>query len=190
MGLVDPMAVTEEADIHRTRQVLLERIRSLPGISFGSLQRSLGLNKGTLEYHLRFLEKKREVFSRKTGRMRTYYSSSHDPSRTVGWEGILPEQRKVLEMIRSEPGLTPDQLLQRTDISKSRLYRIVRSLKEHRVVMEVEKGSGTVYEYVSNEDLIDEMLIELAERFMKGELDRETFLRLKGLLDRKRKGTM
>jgi len=56
--------------------------------------------------------------------------------------------------------------------------------------MEVEKGSGTVYEYVSNEDLIDEMLIELAERFMKGELDRETFLRLKGLLDRKRKGTM
>ena len=181
---------SEDVNIHRTRQVLLERIRSLPGISFGSLQRSLGLNKGTLEYHLRYLERERDIFSKKTGRSRTYYSSSHDPSRTVGWEGILPEQRKVLEMIRGEPGIDMYQLLQRTDLSKPRLHRIINSLKEHRAVMEVENGSGTCYECVSNDDLVDEMLLELAERFMKGELDRGTFLRMKDLLDRRKNGSL
>lgn len=188
-GPDDPMT-TEDVDIHRTRQVLLERIRTLPGVSFSSLQRSFALNKGTLEYHLHYLERKNDIISKKTGRSRTYYSSAHDPFGTIGWDGILPEQKRVLNIIRNEPGIDLSQLLQRTNISKPKLYRVISTLKEHRTIMEVENGKGTGYEFITNDDLLEEMLLELADRFMKGELDRETFLRMKDLLDRKKKGAV
>jgi predicted transcriptional regulator len=69
-GKINP-TVTETVD---TKALILEQICKTPGIRYRELLRLAGLSNGTLEYHLRILERTQKVTAcRRDGRRAKYY---------------------------------------------------------------------------------------------------------------------
>ena len=173
---------TEEAD-HRTRELLLESIRETPGVSFGVLMRSLGLNEGTLRYHLSYLERKQLVYSRKEGRKRIYFTSACPVLAPDIERDLSRDQTRVLNLIKESPGMNQGELLSHLNIHRRDLRDIIKKLESERLIWEVENGNGVCYEYITRERLVKEILLDLVERFLKGEIDQATFLNIKRWLD-------
>jgi predicted transcriptional regulator len=159
--------------------MLIEHIRDRPGISFSRLMILLGLNEGTLRYHLNYLERKEMVRSRKEGSRRVYFTSEMSPSPDKWNGGLTKDQNRVLSIIRKHPGIKPKDLHATTELSRRGLKNIILKLKKEHIIWEVENGNGPGYEIITRERLKEEMLLELAERFLKGEIDQSTFLHLK-----------
>ena len=176
------MVTTEEAD-HRTRELLLEAIRDTPGVSFGRLMISLRLNEGTLRYHLSYLERKELVYSRKEGRRRVYFTSACPELSLDVERGLSREQRRVLNLIKESPGIGHHEILSYLNINRKDLKGIIRKLESEKLIWEVENGNGVCYEYITRERLVNEILLDLVERFLKGEIDQTTFLNIKRWLD-------
>ncbi|MBN1539172.1 MAG: hypothetical protein JW939_03435 [Candidatus Thermoplasmatota archaeon] len=182
------MGTIEEPD-HDTRELLLDRIRETPGISFGALMRSLELNEGTLRYHLTYLERKELIYSRKKGRRRVYFTSAC-PSLSSGVHRKLTrEQRRVLNLIKESPGIDQGSLLSSMNIHKKDLRGIITKLQDEHLIWEIENGNGVSYEYITREKLVNEILLDLVERFLKGEIDRNAFLSIKRWLDDNRENS-
>ena len=75
---------------HRSRRLLLNYIKSHPGVSFGEVRDVFEMNDSTLRYHLRYLERSRKVTSERVGRERHYYCEGVDKARGIGSEVSLP----------------------------------------------------------------------------------------------------
>ena len=86
-------------------------------------------------------------------------------------------------MICGEPGIKVSDISHQLDISKARCYQIAQRLKRDHLVMEVQNGNGIGYVYVTRERLMREMLVDLAEKMLRGEIDRETFFKFKGIIE-------
>ncbi len=171
---------------HQTRELLLDRIKDRPGISFSMLMRALSLNEGTLRYHLNYLERKELITSRKEGTRRMYFTSFLSSSGRPGGGGLNREQTRVLNLIRGNPGIKPEEILASTDLSRRGLRRVVDKLKKEHIIWEVENGNGPGYEVITRQRLVEEMLLDLAEKFLKGDIDQTTFLHLKDRIEGER----
>lgn len=177
------ISLGEDQEGIANRKRLMKRIRADPGLSFKDLVKVLGINEGTLRYHLHYLERKSFVFSRKEGRKRLYYS--HDPNhvRAVREDDLPLDRRRVLDIISGEPGICVSEIAKRLDMSKARCYRVTQRLKKDHLVMEVRDGNVIGYVFVTRQRLAEEMLMDLAEKMLRGEVDRETFFRLKRAIE-------
>jgi predicted transcriptional regulator len=174
-----------EATEHETREILLEHIRDRPGIAFSRLMSLLDLNEGTLRYHLNYLERKELVVSKKEGVKRVYFTS-HLSNIGPAWRADLTkDQNRVLCLIRKHPGIKPREILASTELSRNGLRNIIVKLKKEHMIWEVENGSGPGYELITRERLIEEMLLDLVDRFLNGEIDQSTFLHLKEWIEGK-----
>lgn len=176
------MVERDEGD-HRTRELLLERIKEVPGISFGNLMKSLDLNEGTLRYHLTYLERKELIYSRKSGRKRIYYTSVCPGFSMDIKRDLTKDQRRVLNLIRKSPGMSQNEILSSINIYKKDLKGIIEKLVGDHLIWEVENGNGICYEYITKEKLVNEIILDLVERFLKGEIEQTTFLKIKQWLD-------
>ena len=175
------MSVYVSSD-HQTRELLLESIKERPGISFSRLMRALNLNEGTLRYHLRYLERKDLISSKKEGAKRVYFSSLSS-SAGVYKADLTRDQTRVLNVIRRNPGIGQKGILGYTELSRKGLKNIIQRLKKDHLIWELENGNGLGYEVITRKRLKEEMLIELAEKFLKDEIDQTTFLDLKEWID-------
>ncbi len=76
------------------RDVILDVIRSNPGIHFREIQRRTGAAVGQIEYHLYQLERLEKIHSREDGKIRRYFTS----------EGTGLIQRRVIFFLRNPAG--------------------------------------------------------------------------------------
>lgn len=178
------MSSKNESD-HRTRDLLMVQIRDRPGISFGRLMRSLDLNEGTLRYHLNYLERKEVIKSRKEGRRRVYFVTHLNMNDGVNPE-LHREHKRVLTMIRRAPGIKPKEIMRETGLTRRKLDSIITKLQREHLIWSVENGNGVGYEIITRERIVEEMLLDLVERFLKGEIDRSSFMRIKQWLEDER----
>ena len=176
------MKKSEDMD-HDTRDSLLDRISETPGISFGDLKRALDINEGTLRYHLRYLERKELIYSRKRGRKRLYFTSFYPERSADIHRRLTREQRRVLNLIRKTPGIDQDGIFSHLNIHRKDMRYIIKKLQDEHLIWEIENGNGVFYEYITRERLVDEILIDLVERFLRGNIDQRTFLNIKRWLD-------
>lgn len=97
------------------RRRILERIRAVPGIHMRRLSRDLRIVVGTLEPHLRSLERIQLIVSHKEGRRRSFFAKDQIDVQDVRLLSVLRNRtwRKILVEILNEPGLTFGSLAQR-----------------------------------------------------------------------------
>ncbi|HEV8594112.1 MAG TPA: winged helix-turn-helix transcriptional regulator, partial [Thermoplasmata archaeon] len=89
---------------HETRGMIRGYIVANPGDHYNAIKEALELPNGTLAYHLQVLQKEMIVKSVKDGKFRRFY-----PMEMRMPEGGEPTkiQRVILDLIRTNPGITP-----------------------------------------------------------------------------------
>lgn len=139
----------EEVLDHETRGRIRGHIESDPGIHYNELLRKLGLNNGTLAYHLQVLEREGYIVSRNSGVYRFYFpfnmSIPAHPFR------LKPVQRMMLGKIMERPGISQKELAKVTGTKRSTVNYNVKILAENGFVLLVRKGNTTEC-YVIDED--------------------------------------
>ena len=122
---------------HFTRGRIYGYIEANPGAHYNMLRESLGLNNGSLAYHLRMLEKTEYVISRKAGKCRYFYPTSVNISRKNGLSNL---QNSILEKIVETPDITQKEIADQTGVSQQVVSYNVKKMMKDGVVKAKKNG--------------------------------------------------
>jgi predicted transcriptional regulator len=184
------MSNGEGALDHRTRKVIFNYIASNPGVSFGSVRKYFDLNESTLKYHLNYLERSKQVTSRREGRLRCYFCMRNNgfdlsqiPQTTLNQ--LNKNQRVILNMIIHNPGLGKSDLIVRTKLNRKTLEYNLDKLTELKLIWKVKtEGAELGYEFITKESLRQEIYNRLLMKLLTDEIDENTFKKIKKKLER------
>ncbi|MCK5559517.1 MAG: right-handed parallel beta-helix repeat-containing protein, partial [Thermoplasmata archaeon] len=103
-----------------------------PGESYNTIKKNLKLNNGALAYHLKVLEREREVRSERDGLYKRFYP----------FEGKITDeilelsklQKRLVNLIKRKPGQTQKQLADRLKVPTQKINYHVKILEEARVL--------------------------------------------------------
>ena len=178
---------------HRTRKLVFNYVSAHPGSSFGTIREVFDLTEGTLDYHLHYLERHGLMRSTSQGRQRLYYPvhaaapgelqvrlPEFDPA------SLTEVQQRILTIIRQKPGMSISELETVSGMNRRVLQYNIKVLRERMVVVKQGNGRSTRYESATQEKLNEELNRFVIMKFLKGEIDEETYLRLKGGVERER----
>ena len=88
-------------------------------------------------------------------------------------------QKKTLNIIKSNPGITKKELLRKTGMKKDTLTYNIQRLQKLSFIWKVRSGRNTGYECITRERLRDEIYRLLLDDFLEGKIDEEKFLAMK-----------
>ena len=176
---------------HKTRKMVYNYISAHPGAAFGTIQSVFDLTVGTLRYHLGYLEKHRLLTSRLNGGHKCYYPTNDTGSGLGNHPGLdmntLTEpQKTILDLIQQRPGIQIGELETSTGLDRRVIQYNLERLRGLKIVWKVGNGRNTRYEYVTNERLREDLAKLLMVKFLNDEIDEETYLVLKGQVERER----
>jgi predicted transcriptional regulator len=174
----------ERGNENDTRENLDRFILDNPGVSFSHILKLFKINRGTLRYHLQYLEGEERVKSIRKGQQNCYYSTqvgSFDP--VTGASDLTRKQIRILRAIKDDPGISRKDLLDLTKQSREEVNYNLKRLKDKKVIWKIADGGDPCYEFITKEKLAAEMMAIILEKFLDDEMDRETFLMLKRKLD-------
>lgn len=177
----------ERGNTNETREDLDHYILENPGISFAHIMKVFGLNRGTLRYHLDYLEGEERVRSMRKGQQNCYYSNqigALDP--ITGGSDLTRKQIRLLRAIKNKPGISRKALIELTTQSREEVNYNLRRLKDKKVIWKITDGGDPCYEFITKEQLAAEMMAIILEKFLDDEIDRETFLMLKNKLEQQK----
>ncbi len=101
---------------HDTRCAAYLCIRENPGINHSSLSRRLGINAGTLRYHLAALCETRKIRSEHTHGLLRYYANGRAAGEGEGYP-LNGTRRRILDLLAQDPGMTRKELASALDIA-------------------------------------------------------------------------
>jgi len=140
-------------NIYRKR--LYDFIKSRPGCYFSEIIKATGLNRGTLEYHLRIMETKKVIVSHRTNRRRHYfpnlfaYRKEEQTVITALKNDVY--RRIILEILNSNSqSITHKTLVERIGLSGSTITHHIKHLKEQGIVKVDTNSRHTTYSINSN----------------------------------------
>jgi len=99
-----------------TRGMIYGFIMSNPGVHYNFIKQKLGLNNGSIVYHLTVLERQELIKSEKVGLYKRFYPRCG----TLSDSGIMEltdAQESLLELVRANPGLTQREIASRLGLS-------------------------------------------------------------------------
>lgn len=120
---------------HLSRATLLDEFQKQRVVSTDELRDRLGMNRGTLLWHLRLLERLELVRSKRVGRVRVWYR--RDAGAPTNEELLVedaPQRRSVLDAITQQPGLSLSDVARATGLAKSSVHRHVATLASAGIV--------------------------------------------------------
>jgi predicted transcriptional regulator len=174
----------ERGNTNDTRESIDRYILENPGISFSNILKAFKINRGTLRYHLQYLEGEERIKMVRRGQKNCYYSTQMgilDP--VAGTGGLTLKQIRLLRAIKNRPGISRKELIELTKQSREEINYNLKRLKDKKVVWKIADGGDPCYEFITKEELAVEMMALLIEKFLDDEIDRETFLMLKRKLE-------
>ncbi len=176
----------DEAFEHRTRRMVYNYISTHPGASFGMIKKFFDMNTSTLMYHLRFLERKQTIVSKREGRHRRYYGTSKswsDTSLTIIPRAdinlLTQTQKRLIYLIRNKPGITKIELMHKTKINRKNITYNLKKLIKLNFIWLVKRDDILGYEFITREKLREEMFNKLILKLVANEIDEETYLKIK-----------
>jgi len=169
------------------RRRILHFVGQNPGSTLQGIGGSLGINESTLRYHLKCLEREGDAEVRTLSGRRLVYPGSGSSHGKIGGEEerkLDIGSRRVLSLIRGDPGIELMDILERTDISKKDVRMVLRGLIRSRRIVMVEDREREKCSYYLTGTYYDSMFRYLVELLLKREIDEDTFLERKAELDR------
>jgi hypothetical protein len=125
-----------------TRGMIYGFIMSNPGVHYNFIKQRLGLNNGSIVYHLTVLERQELIKSEKVGLYKRFYPMGQTLSET-GIMELNDTQQAMLELVRKSPGLTQRELADRLGLSSRVVNYHVGLLQRARLVMLEKDGKVT-----------------------------------------------
>lgn len=173
---------------NRTRKMIYNYIKSYPGVSFGKIKDFFELNESTLKYHLVYLERTKDITSRREGRRRCYFSSQHefdDNKKTdePDFSVFTRNQQVILKLIIRNPGITRTELLSKTKLNRKTFGYNIDRLVEQKTIWVINSSDEIGYEYITKDKLYKEMYNGLLMKLLSNEIDEETFHKIKKKLE-------
>ena len=129
---------------HETRWGIFSYINENPGRHFRELTRRLDVNRNTLSHHINKLEKAGLLTSVYDGYYKRYYPLNSESLDKV----FTPVQEKIIGVLKENPGITYNGLIEKTDKTISTLSYHMRSLVDKGVVKKVRRNKK-LYLYLS-----------------------------------------
>ena len=100
---------------HDTRRAAYLCIRENPGINHSSLSRRLGINVGTLRYHLAALCEAGKIRSKRDHGLLRYYASGRAAREGEGYP-LNGTRKRILDLLMQDPGMTRKEVASALDI--------------------------------------------------------------------------
>ncbi|UCH88722.1 MAG: winged helix-turn-helix transcriptional regulator [Thermoplasmata archaeon] len=182
------MAVESASLEHKTRKQIYNYIYSNPGVPFKIIMNFLSLNKSTLTYHLKYLEKSNQITSKREGRQRHYFCNQQPSIESKNQLPIMENtlnknQQKILDLVKNQPGISVKDLNFRTRINQSTIEYNLNRLIELKLIWKVKTDNGIGYEYITKDILRKEMFNRLLKKLLTNEIDEETYHRIRRKLE-------
>lgn len=133
---------------HPNRKRLMELIKEAPGLNIQELADALDVERTTVKHHIRVLQDKSYVVTRRQGRHRLHFPSSMNPKQRASLTTLrIPSVRAVVEALYRNPtGLSPSKLARRLDVSKRTIRRALDRLRsEDLLYVEADKDSDVAH---------------------------------------------
>jgi len=138
---------------HETRTAIYDHICAHPGIRLGTLAEDLGINRGTLRYHLGRLQEFGMIAAAAVGGQTGYFENRQKYS-ILEEKALIhlknPNTRKILLILLEKPGASRRDLAERLGITASSVSWHLRRLSGDGIVLR-EKAGGDVRYSLSEE---------------------------------------
>jgi predicted transcriptional regulator len=128
-----------------TRGRLMGYLQSNPGVNYNLIRDELGLNNGTLTYHLQVMEREGYIRSERSGLHKRFYPLNAKKEDRIR----LDEQ--VLATLRKNPGISQKDLAFRLGQSPSTIHRVLHKLNGAGMV-EFKRDGKVTHCYLSPEE--------------------------------------
>lgn len=131
----------EDVLMHETRELVYDYVKSHPGDHFRAIMNKLSLTNGTLAHHLYTLEKQEFIKSERDGPYKRFYPHGYK------FEGSVMEinglQKKILDIIESNPGISQKRLASLLGISPPTVNYHIKTMVGARLVELQRNGKET-----------------------------------------------
>jgi len=120
------------------RKEIYEKIKEMPGITYGELREVLLVKNGTLSNHISKLEKADLIVSRKIGIYRRFYPAI----------GIAPPEieDEIKKVVRENPGLSQSEIASSLHVTRQVIkYHIGKLLKEGQIIFRKNGRTSMIY---------------------------------------------
>ena len=183
----------ERALKQKTRKLIYNYICTHPGVSNATIREVFDLKQGTLSYHLNYLERCELIISKVSGKFRCCYPV--DPPNSTSLlrkafhfdPGTLTElQQRLLAVVKQRPGINITELETMLNVNRRVLQYNIKVLREKMLVWKIGNGRNTQYEFASQERIHNELSRFAIMQYMNGDIDEETYNRLKGEIEREK----
>ena len=164
-------------------------IATYPGVSFNNLKNIFELTDSNLRYHLNYLEKNNKISSGLEKEIRCFYPHPASvtlikkPENAIDSQKLTPSQERILNIIMKYPGINQKELINKSGINRLKVIRNVNTLRKLDLVRNRKHQNNVYYDYVPDVEMKFTILKGLVFKFLKDEIDEETFLRLKRKLE-------
>ena len=133
---------------NQNRQKIFKYILDNPGTTMAEISKNLGINRGTLSYHLMMLDKQNRVIPYKTrGRIHYFLNESTYGEKEKAVLSALKNEkhRRIISEILSSGQITHETLAGRIGVSAPTINWHIRHLKEEGIVRADTDGRYTAY---------------------------------------------
>ena len=133
---------------NQNRQSIFKYISDNPCTTTAEMSRNLGINRGTLQYHLMMLKKRNRVIPYKTRGKIHYFlnESTYGEKEKVALAALKNEKhRRIISEILNSEQITHEKLAERIGVSAPTINWHIRHLKEEGIVRADTDGRHTAY---------------------------------------------
>ena len=133
---------------NQLRERIMDLLTSSPGCYLGKMGRDLGVPTSTLKYHLNILKSFDMVTTVKKGRCRHYFPkrrrfTDHEKRMFAALEHA--PTRRMVELVRANPGVSQAGLVQMTGLSQSTVAWHMGKLEEMGLLLSERRGVKEYY---------------------------------------------
>ena len=148
---------------NQLRERIMDLLVASPGCYLGKMGRDLGVPTSTLKYHLNILKSFDLVTTVKKGRCRHYFPkrrrfTDHEKRMFAALEHA--PTRRMVELVRANPGVSQAGLVQMTGLSQSTVAWHMGKLEEMGLVLSERRGVKEYYLTPEFRQVLDAMLGE------------------------------
>ena len=131
----------EEVLNHEVRELVYDYVQTHPGEHFRAILTKLGLTNGTLIHHLQTLERQEFIKSERDGPFKRFYPTGRQFTEDIlEINGI---QKKILDEVAAQPGITQKDLAIRLHTSPPTINYHIKALRGVRLINIQRDGKNT-----------------------------------------------